>query len=211
MEHASGAALFNKGCGMRSKSFVLALSTGLLLVGVTSGAFGCMREPAAGTQAAAERGEYLVSVLACDDCHSPKALLNGVPVPDMARRLSGHPSDSPLPAVPRGVLGPDQWAFLGNSHMTAWAGPWGISFAANLTPHDDGLGLWTEEQFVNSLKTGTHLGVGRPVLPPMPWPAYKNMSDEELKAIFAFLKTLPPVANVVPQPISPELAQGLPR
>jgi cytochrome c553 len=196
---------------MRSKSFVLFIPTALLALGLVCAAVGCRSEPVRDTQALVERGEYLVSIMACDDCHSPKAFLNGVPVPDMKRRLSGHPMDSPVPAIPAGALGQDKWAFLGNAHMTAWAGPWGISFAANLTPHKDGLGLWTEEQFVDSLKTGTHLGVGRPVLPPMPWPAYKNMSDGDFKAIFAFLKTLPPVANVVPQPISPELAQHEPR
>ena len=196
---------------MRSTSFVLFAPSGLLALGLLCLATGCRSEPVLDTQASVERGEYLVSIMACDDCHSPKAFLNGVPVPDMKRRLSGHPADSPVPSIPRGALGPESWAFLGNAHMTAWAGPWGISFAANLTPHKNGLGLWSEQQFVDSLKTGTHLGVGRPVLPPMPWPAYKNLSDEDLKAIFAFLKTLPPVPNIVPQPISPELAQHEPR
>jgi hypothetical protein len=196
---------------MRSKSFVVLVPSGLLAFGLLYLAVGCKSEPVRDAQASVDRGRYLVSVMACDDCHSPKAFLNGVPVPDMKRRLSGHPADSPVPGIPRGALGPESWAFLGNAHMTAWAGPWGISFAANLTPHKEGLGLWSEQQFVDSLKTGTHLGVGRPVLPPMPWPAYRNLSDEDLKAIFAFLKTLPPVPNVVPQPISPELAQHEPR
>jgi hypothetical protein len=92
--------------------------------------------------------------------------------------------------------------------MTAWAGPWGISFATNLTPHPDGLGLWTEDQFIKTLRTGLHLGAGRAVLPPMPWPAYSQMSDEDLRAVFAFLKTLPPIANTVPQPIPPPIAQA---
>jgi len=92
--------------------------------------------------------------------------------------------------------------------MTAWAGPWGISFASNQTPHPDGLGLWTEEQFIQTMRTGLHLGVGRAVLPPMPWPAYSKMTDEDMRAVFAFLKTLPPIANVAPQPIPPSLAQA---
>jgi hypothetical protein len=92
--------------------------------------------------------------------------------------------------------------------MTAWAGPWGISFATNLTPHPDGLGLWTEEQFIQTMRTGLHLGVGRPVLPPMPWPSYSHMTDDDLRAVFAFLKTLPPIANTVPQPVPPEVSQG---
>lgn len=160
------------------------------------------------TQALVARGDYLVSIAGCDDCHSPKVFDSGVPETDASRRLSGHPAGSALPPLPANVLGPERWAFVGNAHMTAWAGPWGISFATNLTPHKDGLGFWTEDQFVQTLRKGTHLGVGRPVLPPMPWPAYRNMSDEDLRAIYAFLKTIPPVANLVPQPISPELAQS---
>ncbi len=156
------------------------------------------------------RGEYLVSIMACDDCHSPKVFKGGIPAPDPARRLSGHRGDATLPAFPKAALGPEQWGFAGNQDMTAWAGPWGISFAANLTPHKDGLGLWTEQQFVETLRKGTHLGVGRPVLPPMPWPAYTHMTDQDLRAIYAYLKTLPPVANIVPQPLSPALAQTNP-
>ncbi len=156
------------------------------------------------------RGEYLVTITACDDCHSPKVFEGGSPSPDPARRLSGYPADASLPAFPKSALGAEQWAFAGSGDMTAWAGPWGISFAANLTPHKDGLGLWTERQFVETLRKGTHLGVGRQVLPPMPWPAYRHMSDEDLRAIYAYLKTLPPVANVVPQPMSHPLAQSSP-
>jgi hypothetical protein len=148
--------------------------------------------------------------MACDDCHSPKVFEGGIPSPDPMRRLSGHPAEADLPPFPKAMLGPDQWGFAGNQHMTAWAGPWGISFAANLTPHKEGLGLWTEQQFVGTMRKGTHLGVGRPVLPPMPWPAYSHLTDEDLRAIYAYLKTLPPVANVVPQPLSPELAQNGP-
>jgi len=171
----------------------------------------CSSEPKPDTQGLVERGAYLLSITGCDDCHSPKVFKDGLPQPDMSRRLSGHPADATLPPVPAGALGPEQWGFIGNDQMTAWAGPWGISFAANITPHADGLGLWTEAQFVNSMRTGMHLGVGRPVLPPMPWPAYRNMSDEDLKAVYAFLKTLPPVANLVPQPVAPGAARGRPK
>lgn len=161
-------------------------------------------------QSMVARGEYLVSVMACDDCHSPKVFEGGIPAPDMTRRLSGHPAEATVAPFPKAALSPGQWAFVGNQHMTAWAGPWGVSFAANLTPHKDGLGLWTEQQFVQTMRKGTHLGVGRPVLPPMPWPAYSHLDDEDLRAIYAYLKTLPPVANVVPQPLSLELAQAGP-
>jgi len=128
--------------------------------------------------------------------------------PDMTRRLSGHPAESAVAPVPNAVLSPEGWAFIGNADMTAWAGPWGISFASNLPPHPNGLGLWTEDQFIETLRTGTHLGVGRSVLPPMPWPAYRNMSDEDLRAVYAYWKTLPPIPNLVPKPVSPEVARG---
>jgi hypothetical protein len=154
------------------------------------------------------RGQYLVATSGCDDCHSPKIFTDRGPRPDPKRRLSGHPAAATLPPVPQDALGPDKWGGLMTPDMTAWAGPWGITFAINLTPDPDGLGLWTEAQFVNALKTGLHLGVGRPVLPPMPWPLYSQMSDEDLRAMFAFLKTLPPVANLVPQPIPPQPAQA---
>lgn len=149
------------------------------------------------------QGQYLVAIAGCDDCHSPKVYTERGPVPDASRRLSGHPAGSVLPNVPANAIGPDAWGAISTNDLTAWAGPWGTTFATNLTPHPDGLGLWTEQQFVNTLQTGLHLGVGRAVLPPMPWPAYSHMTDDDLRAVFAFLKTLPPVANLVPQPIPP--------
>ena len=88
---------------------------------------------------------------------------------------------------------------------TAWSGPWGVSFAANLTP-DPETGIWremTEEQFIQALRTGRHLGQGRPILPPMPWPLYGKKTDEDLKAIYAYLQTIPPIRNKVPDPLPP--------
>jgi hypothetical protein len=150
----------------------------------------------------------MVKISGCDDCHSPKVFTEKGPEVDAARRLSGHSAGSALPEVPRDALGPTQWGAVTTNDMTAWAGPWGISFATNLTPHPDGLGLWTEEQFIQTMRTGLHLGVGRPVLPPMPWPSYSHMTDDDLRAVFAFLRTLPPIANVVPQPVPPDSPQG---
>jgi hypothetical protein len=153
-----------------------------------------------------QRGAYLVSVMGCDDCHSPKIFTDEGPHPDPALRLSGHHGGSTLPSVPPHTLGPDKWGALTTNDMTAWVGPWGTTFATNLTPHPDGLGLWTEEQFVQTIRTGLHLGVGRRILPPMPWPFYGHMTDEDLRSIFSYLRTLPPIANVVPQPLPPEPA-----
>src|SRR5687768_10430804 len=79
---------------------------------------------------AAARGRYLVTLGGCNDCHTPKLLTPTGPVPDSSRLLAGHPADSKLPPVPPGVLGPDRWGALVTPDLTAWAGPWGVSFTA---------------------------------------------------------------------------------
>jgi hypothetical protein len=150
-----------------------------------------------------ERGRYLVSILGCHDCHSPKVYTDQGPAPDQSRLLSGHPADVPVPPLPAGVPDPNGWVALTIGHFTAWAGPWGVSFASNLTPDPSGIGSWTEENFIQTIRTGKHLGVGRPILPPMPWPDFAHMTDDDLKAVFAYLRTLPPVANTVPSPQPP--------
>ena len=88
--------------------------------------------------------------------------------------------------------------------MTSWAGPWGVSFTRNLTPDKEtGLGDWTEQNFVETIRTGRRMGKGRELLPPMPVQAFKNMTDEDLKSIFAYLKTIPTIKNKVPEPLPP--------
>jgi cytochrome c553 len=150
------------------------------------------------------RGEFLVRLGGCNDCHSPKVMTQMGPVPDSTRLLCGHPAEAKVPAIPSGTLSPDGWVALTNSHLTAWAGPWGVSYAANLTPDEGtGLGNWTEEAFIKTMRTGKHMGAGRNILPPMPWQAIGTLSDSDLKAIFAYLHSLKPVRNEVPQPIPP--------
>jgi hypothetical protein len=155
-----------------------------------------------------ERGKYLVTVGGCHDCHTPKTMTNRGPTPDMARALSGHPSDAPLPASPAGVVGPGKWGAVANEHQTAWYGPWGVSFAANLTPDPTGMGPWTKAMFIQAMRTGKHRGAGRPILPPMPWPNYAQMTDGDLGAMFDYLRTLKPVKNAVPAPRPPTAPPG---
>lgn len=151
-----------------------------------------------------KRGEYLVALGGCNDCHSPKVFTQMGPMPDTTKILSGYPADSKLPDVPEGVLGPQQWGALVTNDLTGWVGPWGTSFSRNLTPDPaTGLGSWTEEMFVKTIRTGKHMGEGRMILPPMPWQEYAKMTDEDLKAVFAYLQSIPPVENSVPDPISP--------
>lgn len=142
------------------------------------------------------RGEYLVSTLGCHDCHTPFAMTEKGPQPDMSRALSGHPEELVMPPI---ELPPGPWIWAGAATNTAFAGPWGVSYATNLTPDlETGASIYTEESFVAALKTGRHMGAGRPILPPMPWPAYANLTDDDLKAIFAYLQTIPPIRNNVP-------------
>ena len=151
-----------------------------------------------------ERGKYLVNLGSCADCHSPKVFTSRGPVPDTTRFLSGAPADTKVPEIPNGVLAPEKWGAMTTNDMTAWAGPWGVSFARNLTPDlATGIGSWTEEIFIKALRTGKDMGEGRVILPPMPWPTIGQSTDTDLKAIFAYLKSLKPVENAVPDPIAP--------
>ena len=158
----------------------------------------------ANLSAEARRGEKRVALGGCHDCHTPKVMTPKGPQLDTSRLLSGYPSQTSLPAVPPGIIGPTQWGALTTNDLTAWAGPWGIAFAANLTPDVSGLGPWTAQEFIQTMRTGKHLGVGRALLPPMPWFNSAALTDKDLKALFAYLKSLKPISNQVPQPVPPK-------
>jgi mono/diheme cytochrome c family protein len=151
------------------------------------------------------RGRYLVTITGCNDCHTPLKMGANGPEPDMSRMLSGHPEG--LEVTPPPDLGRGPWMWSGVATNTAFAGPWGISYSANLTPDEaTGLGIWTEEMFVKALRTGKHFGQSRPILPPMPWPWYGRMTDDDLAALYAYLRTVPPIVNHVPDPVPPPAA-----
>ncbi|MFL5308681.1 MAG: diheme cytochrome c-553 [Polyangia bacterium] len=179
------------------------------LAAVTLGA-ACSTRPAAPaaetTADKVERGRRLVSIGGCNDCHTPMKFDPelGMPVPDMTRMLSGHPQGAPDPASTLsghdiGVIGPT---------FTSFRLPFGVVYPANLTPDKDtGLGGWTEDMFVRALRTGRHMGgSGRPILPPMPWMTLAQQSDADLKAIFAYLQSVPAIRNDVPAPKVPDAA-----
>jgi len=152
-------------------------------------------------QTPVERGEYLVTLGGCNHCHTPKVFSEHGMALDTTRLLSGYPHDLTLPEIDLGLVAPGKW-ILFNQDLTAAAGPWGVSFSANLTPDENtGIGLWTEELFIETFRTGKHLGKGRPILPPMPWEDIGLSTDEDLKSMFAYLKSLKPIQNQVPQPI----------
>lgn len=147
----------------------------------------------------AKRGEYLVTIMGCNDCHTPKVMGPNGPELDLTRMLSGHPSEVPLAKIDTALL--KDWVLFAPI-LTASIGPWGVSYAANLTPDETGLGNWTEAQFKKAIKEGKSKGMDgtRPLLPPMPWQNLVNISDEDASAIFAYLQSIKPVANVVPNP-----------
>jgi mono/diheme cytochrome c family protein len=181
------------------------------VVGLTFTFLAALHGTAANADAAASkevrRGEYLAIYGGCGDCHTPKVMTPDGPVPDKSRLLSGHPANAQLPPVPADVVGPgpNKWGALTNGDLTAWVGPWGTSFAANLTPDPQtGLVGWTSELFIKTMRTGKHLGTGRALLPPMPWFDMAVLTDQDLKAVFAYLRSLKPIPNKVPSPVPPK-------
>ena len=113
-----------------------------------------------------QRGEYLVAITGCHDCHTPGALFGA---PDFKRSLSGS------------ELG--------------WRGPWGVSYASNITPDPEtGIGTWTDAEIERALRSGVKKD-GSPIAPPMPWPDLARLSPEDMAAVIAYLRTLPPVKH----------------
>ncbi len=143
-------------------------------------------------------GEHLVRVGGCGDCHTPKKMGPMGPEQDSSLLLSGHPAQMPPPPFdPKEAAGKGMAA---TQTLTAWVGPWGISYAGNITSDSTGIGNWTVEQFSKAIRDGKFKGLdaNRPIMPPMPVEAFKSFTDAEVSAIFAYLKSTPPLKNVVP-------------
>ena len=176
---------------------VVLLTASVGFVSLIGGAARDVDRPRQPDPGVVQRGEYLVKIMGCNDCHTPWKMGPQGPEPDMTRFLSGHPEQiGPLPNAK--AAEPFLWS--GFPTNTAFSGPWGVSYAFNLTPEQNtGLGIWTEEMFMKTIRTGRHMGVSRPINPPMPWPAYRNASDDDLKAIYAYLRTIKPIVNHVPE------------
>jgi hypothetical protein len=154
-----------------------------------------------------KRGEYLVNSIGCDDCHSPKRMGAHGPEVIAEQRFGGYPADRPI-AKPDGADMQKGYILLGGD-LTSAVGPWGISFAANISSDETGIGNWTEQNFINAIRHGKIKGMdnGRDILPPMPWPNFAKLTDDDLKSIFAYLKTSAPISNRVPSPIPPNGAK----
>lgn len=188
---------------MTARHWQMAALTGVLVTTV----WACAETstvPAAPTEAErVARGEYLVSTMGCHDCHTPWKMGPNGPEPDMTLALSGHQASEILPPPPP-PSGP--WIMTAAATNTAWAGPWGISYTQNLTPDmETGLGGYSEEQFIQTIRDGKKQGRGRDLLPPMPWTVYRNLTDDDLKAMYAYLRTVKPIQNRVPDPVIAEM------
>jgi len=135
--------------------------------------------PAMTQEQKVERGLYLTTTMLCNDCHTPGTFYGA---PDFGRKLAGS------------ELG--------------WVGPWGTSYARNLTPDmETGLGKWSEDDIVKAIRTGQRAD-GTELLPPMPWQMFSNLTDEDAYAIAAYLKSLPPVSHKVPDKRPPGSKPG---
>jgi len=144
-------------------------------------------------------GERLVTICGCNDCHTPKKMGPKGPENDMSLMLSGHPAKMPPADIDQKEAG--KKGLIVTSTFTAWTGPWGTTYAANLTSDSTGIGGWKEEQFLKALHEKKWMGLDntRPLMPPMSMMPATEMKDDELKAIFAYLKTTPPIKNVIPE------------
>lgn len=194
---------------MKTKNLMIFAAIAFLSFTVLSG---CKNKPASqnsdkqamSQEQLVQRGSYLVTIAGCNDCHTPKKMGAQGPEVNMALMLSGHPADSKLPPVDKAAL--DNGWVLFTQDLTTAAGPWGISFSANITPDASGIGNWPQENFTRALTQGKFKGIegGRTLLPPMPWQDFAKLEPEDVNAIYAYLKSIPPVPNIVPMAVAPE-------
>lgn len=188
---------------MKKTILILTVITGILSVAVIACTSGSAKtgEPIVITHdSLVKRGSYLVNAVGCDDCHTPKKFgPNGIEL-DEEHRFGGHLAGSPIGKPNTSVMKDGYVLFA--MDLTSAVGPWGQSYSANISSDETGIGNWSEEQFFRAIREGKSKGLkeGRELLPPMPWFVYKNFSDEDIRAIFAFLKSTKPVQNVVPAP-----------
>ena len=156
--------------------------------------------PAMTKQDSVKRGEYLVMMMGCNDCHSPKIFTQtGEMLFDSTRLLSGHPAGDPDPTLgKKGSTTPQEGIVFGGD-LTSYIGPWGHSYSANLTPDPTGLGEWNFTMFKKAFTEGKFKGIdgGRPIMPPMPWQNFRHVNNEDIHMIWTYLRSLKPIHNIV--------------
>ena len=189
---------------MKKTIFIITVLTGAVILGLIACTSGSAKTEnnsvIISKDSLIKRGSYLVNAMGCDDCHTPKKFGPNGPEMDMEHRFSGHIANNNLGKPNTSVMKDGYMLFA--MDLTSAVGPWGQSYAANISSDATGIGNWTEEQFFRAIREGKSKGLkeSRPLLPPMPWFVYKNLNDTDIKAIFAFLKTTKPVENRVPGP-----------
>jgi mono/diheme cytochrome c family protein len=152
---------------------VAALVAGVALASDSTGG-GKGAAGAAGADAKIARGRYLAQIMSCGDCHTPGTFYGD---PDSSRALSG-------------------------SEM-GWRGPWGVRYAANLTPDlDTGIGYWTAAEIAKTLRTGIRPD-GTTIGAPMPTQNIMRLTQEDAEALAAYLMSLKPVQHQVPAALKP--------
>ncbi len=183
---------------------------GALLLIVTSAVLAVVVSAAKSPSATSTpRGELLAAD--CHTCHSPKTFGPQGPQPDPQRLFAGSPAEAKLPDIPKDQIAPQKWGGLFSNDLTAWVGPWGVSYGANLTPDKEtGIGNWTFDLFKEVMRSGMYHDGSRHMLPPMPSEGWHWLSDEDLKAMFDYFMSLKPVSNKVPNPIPPDKLGMLP-
>jgi mono/diheme cytochrome c family protein len=131
--------------------------------------------PATAQDAQVRRGQYLVTLGGCNDCHTPGYFFGK---PDMNRFLGGSEVGFEIPGL-------------------------GVFHGPNLTPDQEtGLGTWSTEQIAAAITKGQRPD-GRELAPIMPWHAFANLTAQDARAIAIYLKSLKPVKNKVPGPFGP--------
>lgn len=195
---------------MKKQHFLVLAILGLTFIYSCNSKKSEYQEPSAEEQMALskedmiKRGEYLALIIGCDHCHTPKKMTEHGPVPDMDRWYMGYPASDSLATINKEELGPGKWIMM-NNDLTAFVGPWGVSFGANITSDDTGIGTWSFEQFKKAMTEGKYKGMdnSRPIMPPMPWESFKLMEEDDLRAIYEYLQSTKPIENVVPAYIPP--------
>ena len=147
----------------------------LLFALLVSLAFGAAWLSKAAADPQTERGKYLVALGGCNDCHTPGYLFGK---PDFSRTLGGSEVGFEIPGL-------------------------GVFHGPNLTPDKEtGLGEWTVAQVAAAIRKGQRPD-GRELAPIMPWRSLAVLTDPDVFAIAAYLKSLPAVKNKVPGPFGP--------
>ena len=125
------------------------------------------------TENPVERGKYLAVTLGCAHCHSP--------VDREGRILSGLK-----------FAGGQKWRLI----------VWGDVVTTNLTSDNEtGIGRYSDEDLKRAITRGVKRDESHMLPLPMAWPAFAHLSADDLNALVAFLRTIPPVSNRIPPPV----------